>query len=116
METDASVHAVGTVLLQSEVEEEYPTLFNSEALNAGQPKYSTYEGDLCSEVQACYAFKVYLLCRELILRTVHPAHSAIFNSHLSSRSRVAKCLLALHPYRFRVMQITGEENVAADKL
>ena len=33
VETDASIHAVGAVLLQSEGEQEYPTVFYSKALN-----------------------------------------------------------------------------------
>ena len=42
--------------------------------------------------------------------------SAIFNSHLSSTSRVATWLLALQPYGFIVTHIKGEENEVADKL
>ena len=36
LETDASIHAVGAVLLQREGEHEYPTLFYSQALNPAQ--------------------------------------------------------------------------------
>ena len=67
-------------------------------------------------VKACDAFRVYLLGREFTLRTDHAALSAIFNSPLSSTSRVAKWLLALQPFRFVITHIKGEENVAADRL
>ena len=49
------------------------------------------------------------------LRTDPAALSAIFNSPLSSTSRAAKCLLALHPFRFTGTHFKGEENLAADK-
>ena len=83
VETDATVHAIGAILLQSEGEEEYPTLCYSQALNAPQGNYSTYEPELLAVVKACDAFRLYLLGRELTLRTDHAALSAIFNSPLS---------------------------------
>ena len=67
-------------------------------------------------VKACEAFRVYLLGREFTLRTDHAPLSAIFNSPLSSTSRVAKWLLALQQFRFVITHIKGEENVAADRL
>ena len=57
-----------------------------------------------------------MLVRECTLRTDQSALSAIFNSPRSSTSRVSKWLLALHPFRFTVNHIKGEENVAADKV
>ena len=116
VETYASIHVIVAVLLQREGEEEYPTHFYSQALNAPQRKYSTYERELVAVVKACDAFRVYLQCRELTLRTDHAALSAIFNSPLSSTGRVAKWLLAPQQFRFTVNYINGEENVAADKL
>ena len=94
VETDASIHAVGAVLHQSEGEEEYRTLFYSQALNAAQRNYSTYERELLAVVKACDAFRVNLLGRKFTLRTDPAALSAIFNSALSSTSRVAKWPLA----------------------
>ena len=107
---------MGAVLLQSEGEQEYPTLFYSQALNPAHRNYSTYERELLALVKACDAFRVYLLGREFTLRTDHAALSANFNSPLNSTSRVAKGLLALQPFRFTVTHIKGEENVAADRL
>ena len=95
---------------------EYPTLFSSQALNPAQRNYSTYERELLAVVKACDGFRVYLLGRELTLRTEAAALSAIFNSPLSSTSRVAKWPLALQPFRFVVTHIKGEENVAAERL
>ena len=59
VETDATIHAVGAVLLQREGEDEYPTLFYSQALNTAQRNYSTYERELLAVVKACDAFRVY---------------------------------------------------------
>ena len=67
-------------------------------------------------VKACDALRVYLPGSALTIRTEHAALSAIFNSPLSSPSRVAKCLVALHPIRFLVTHINGEDNVAGDRL
>ena len=65
-------------------------------------------------VKACDPFRVYLLGREFPLRTDHAALSALFNSPISSTSRLSKWLLAVQPFRFTVTHIKGEENVAAD--
>ena len=67
-------------------------------------------------VKAWDAFRVYRLGTEFILPTDHAALSAIFNSPLISTRRVAKWLLALQIYRFRMTHIKGQENVAAEKL
>ena len=116
VETDASVHAVGAVVLPSEGETEYPTIFYSETLNTAHRNYSTYERELLAVVKACDAFRVYLLVRECTLRTHHAALSGSFNSPVSSTSRVAKWLLPFQPFRFVVTHIKGEENVGADRV
>ena len=80
LEKHASVDAVGAVLLQSEVEEEYTTLFHSQAVNAAPRNYSTFERELLADVKSCDAFRVYLLDREGTLRPAHAALSVAFNS------------------------------------
>ena len=54
----SSIHAIGAVLLQTEREQNYSTLFYSPALIAAQRNYSTYEGELAAVVKACDAFRV----------------------------------------------------------
>ena len=54
--------------------------------------------------------------QEFTKRREHVEFYAIFNSQISSTTRVAKWLLALQPFRFVVTHITGEENVDADRL
>ena len=115
VETDASLIAVGAVLKQSDTEE-YPTLFYSMALNPAQRNYSTYERELLAVVKACDAFRVFLLGNDFLLRTDHRALAAIFNSPLSTSSRVSKWLLALQPFCFKIEIIPGKENVVADSL
>ena len=56
VETYAGIHALGAVLLQSEGDQEYPTLFYSQALNAAQRNYSTNEGAILAVVKACHSF------------------------------------------------------------
>ena len=80
VEIDASLNAVGAVLLQIEGEYEYPTLFYSPALTTAQRNYSTYERELVAVVNAGDAFTVYLLGKEFTQRTDHAALSAIFTS------------------------------------
>ena len=87
VETNARTYAVGAVLLQSEGEEEYPTLFYSQALNAAQRNYSTYERELLAVEKACDAFRVYLLGREFSHRKEHAALSASFISPQLNQSR-----------------------------
>ena len=100
----------------SEAEEDSPTLVYSQALNAAQAYYSTSEGELLADLKASDAFIVYMLGPQFTLRTDHAALSANFNSCLSSRSRVARWLLAMHPFRFMVNHVKGEESVVADRL
>ena len=116
VETHESEHAAGEVLLQSEGEAKYPSLFYSQALNTAQHYYSTNEPELLADYKAGDAFRVYVLGREFSLRTEHAAFSAIFNCPFSSTRRVAKWLKALQPFRFAVTHIKGEENVAEDRL
>ena len=92
VETDASIHAVGALVLQGEGEQEYCTLFYSQPLNAAQSNCSTYERELLAVVKACDAFRVYLLGRECTLRTDHAALSAIFK--LPSEFKKSRCEMA----------------------
>ena len=80
VQTDASIHAVGAVLLQSEGEQEYPMPFYSQALTAAQCNYSPYELELLAVEKAWDDFRVYLLGREFSHRKEHAALSACFNS------------------------------------
>ena len=116
VKTDASRHAVGAVLLQSVVEEEYPRLCYGQALNAAQRNYFTNESELLGDVKACDAFRVDLLGREFTLNPDLTALSPSCNSPGSSKSRIAKWLLALQPFRFTLNHIKGEVKVAAAKL
>ena len=61
VETDGPVYAEGAVLLQSEGEEEYPTLLYSQAVNTADRNYSTNERELLAVVKACDAFRVVFL-------------------------------------------------------
>ena len=96
--------------------EEYPTLFYSQALNAAQRNYSTYEGELLAVVKACTTFSVYLLGRDFNLQPEHAALSAILNSALRSTSRVANSLLDGEHFLFSANHSQGVKNVAAEKL
>ena len=64
--------------------------------------------------KTCDAFIVYLFGLENTLRPDPAPPSAIFNSRLSSISRVANWLLALQPFRFTVNHIKGNSIVAVD--
>ena len=103
LETNASIHAVGAVVLQSDGEEEYTTIIFIQAIlppNAPTPHMNGNSWHLY-----CDAFIVYLLGREFTLHTGNAALNGIFNSHLSSAIHVAKCLLAMEPFRFTVNHI-----------
>ena len=115
MESDASVHALGAFLLQSEVEDEYTTLLYSPAPNAAHRNYSTNDRELMAVVLASAAFRVYRLDREFTRRRDTAGLSPIFSSARSSTSRVAKWLLDLQPFRFTLNRRKCAENVVADK-
>ena len=97
-------------------EEEDPSVFNSQAVNAGHRNYSTYEPELLDFLKACQAVRVILLDREVSLRTDHSALCPIFNYPPSYTSRVAMSLLDLKPFPFTVNDIKGEKNGAAYNL
>ena len=86
-ETEGRIQAIGTVILKSDAEEEYPRIFYSQAITAAHRDYSTYERELFAVVKACDAFRVYLLGREFTLRTDHAVLSAIFDCPGVQQSR-----------------------------
>ena len=70
VETEPSINSIGGVLLHSEGEEPYPTLFSNQAQYDAQRKYSTYEREMSTVVKGCDANICYLLRRDCSKRSV----------------------------------------------
>ena len=115
LRTDASNIGLGAVLLQTHQEERFPVAYASRKLLRREQAYSTIERECLAIVWAVKKFEPYLYGREFILETDHHP-LAYLNSVSPANGRLMRWILALQPYRFRIVAIRGSENVGADVL
>ena len=115
LRTDASNIGLGAVLLQTHQEERFPVAYASRKLLRREQAYSTIERECLAIVWAVRKFEPYLYGREFILETDHHP-LAYMNSVRPANGRLMRWILALQPYRFRIVAIRGSENVGADVL
>ena len=115
LRTDASNIGLGAVLLQTHQEERFPVAYASKKLLKREQAYSTIERECLAIVWAVKKFEPYLYGREFVLETDHHP-LAYLNSVSPANGRLMRWILALQPYRFRIVAIRGSENVGADVL
>ena len=118
LETDASRVAVGAVLKQrfEDTQLEHPVAFFSRALTGTERNYSAYELEMYAVVRAAEHFRIYLLGKEFLLRTDHMALKNILQRDLPPTTRVARWILRLSEFNFKIEHKKGQENIIADVL
>lgn len=111
MVTDASKHAVGSVLTQNG----QPVAYFSKKLNPAQQKYATHEREMLAIVLSLEEWRPYLLGQPV---TVHTDHFSLKYLHgqpnLSTRQ--AKWMEKMSEYDPHIVYKPGRANVAADAL
>lgn len=79
IKTDASIYAIGAILLQGEGNEEHPIEYASRLLTSAEKNYSTTEREALAMVWACAKFRGYIDGEEIILNgslTIEVAYDA----------------------------------------
>ena len=110
---DASSLGLGAVLIQYHDNTPFPVAYGSRKLLDRETRYSTIERECLSIVYGIDKFKFYLIGKEFILEVDH--RPLIYLSKLKgSNARLMRWALRLQSYRFRIVHISGKENVGAD--
>jgi hypothetical protein len=111
--TDSSDVAISAVLNQRQGENLSPIAFASRLLNFVERKYSIYEIECLAVVWGCEKFRVYLEHKEFTLHTDNQDLSWLLK-HVKEVGRIARWILQLAPFKFKVVHISGKSNVVAD--
>ena len=118
LQTDASDCAVGAVLSQQQEDgSERPIAFWSHKLNKAEFNYSATEKELLAIVEACEHWAGYLEGSQhpILVRTDHQPLTWL-NSKPVVTARLARWVMRLTGYDFRIEYVKGKENGAADAL
>ena len=104
LETDGSRVAVGSVLKQrfKDTGLEHPVGFFSRALPGSERNYAAYEVELYAVVRAVEYVRMFLLGKEVVLRTDHVALRNLLLRDLPPTSRVERRILRLSEYNFKI--------------
>ena len=113
---DASPSGVAAILTQSNpvnVEEKRVISFWSKALSEVEQRYSQVEKEALAVVLACEKYRMYLVGAEFEIRTDNKAVELIYRNPISKPpARIARWLLRLMEYKFRITHIPGTGNMA----
>ena len=116
LQTDASSAGLGYVLSQlDDYGEEHPLAYGSRKLLPREVKYSAIEREGLAIVEGVRHFRVYLEGNPFVIQTDHNplTHLArIKDTH----GRIARWLLLLQPYEYKISYRPGSKNANADGL
>ena len=115
LQTDASDCAVGAVLSQTQSDNiERPIAFWSQKLNKAQYNYSATEKELLAIVLACEHWAGYLEGSQypILVRTDHQPLTWL-NTRPVVTARLARWVVRLTGYDFKIDYVKGKENVVA---
>lgn len=115
LQTDASGHGVGAVLLQEQDGAKKVIAYASRGLNELEKRYSVYELEALAVLFGMEKFRYYLEHRKFILETDNQALSWVLGKPRKS-GRIARWATRILTFKFDVNHIKGSENVVADGL
>lgn len=116
LQTDGSSQAVGAVLLQEHDGVRLPIAYGSRVLTDQEKKYCIYEIECLGVLFGVEKFRVYLEHnKEFLLECDNQALSWLLG-HPKQLGRIARWVLRISSFKFRVNHIKGSENVLADAL
>ncbi|GKC24872.1 reverse transcriptase domain-containing protein [Tanacetum coccineum] len=112
---DASDFAIGAVLGQRYEKHFRPIHHASKTMNEAESHYTTTEKEMLAVVYAFKKFRSYLILNKSIVYTDHSALKYLF-AKKDSKARLLRWVLLLQEFSFKVIDIKGAENLAADHL
>nr|GEX31122.1 reverse transcriptase domain-containing protein [Tanacetum cinerariifolium] len=112
---DASDFAIGAVLGQRQEKHFRPIHYDSKTMTKAESNYTTTEKELSAVVYAFEKFQSSLIMNKSIVYTNHSALKYLF-SKKDSKARLLRWVLLLQEFTFKVIDIKGVENLAADHL
>ncbi|GJX52818.1 reverse transcriptase domain-containing protein [Tanacetum coccineum] len=112
---DASDFAIGAVLGQRHEKHFRPIHYASKTMNEAESHYTTTEKEMLAVVYAFEKFRSYLILNKIIVYTNHFALKYLF-AKKDSKVRLLRWVLLLQEFKFKVIDIKGAKNLAADHL
>lgn len=116
LETDASKHAYGAVLMQEDDNGDlHPCGFISKAFNQAERNYQIYDRELMAVIQGLKAWRQYLLGPEILIRCDHKNLTYYWEPQTLT-PRQARWHLFLSQFNYKIQHIQGIKMVQADAL
>nr|GEW33839.1 reverse transcriptase domain-containing protein [Tanacetum cinerariifolium] len=112
---DASDFAIGAVLGQRYEKHFWLIHYASKTLIKAESNYTTTEKEMLAVVYAFEKFRSYLIMNKCIVHTDHSALKCLF-AKKDAKARLLRWVLLLQEFDFDVLDMKGDENLAADHL
>ncbi|GBG65223.1 hypothetical protein CBR_g50014 [Chara braunii] len=116
--TDAGPCSVGGLLSQKDAEgKEKPLRFESRTLNTAECNYSQFKKEVLAVLRCLDTFRHYIYGRRFILRVDSTAVASVLQKDFSlTDSTIARWLIQIRLYDYKVERISGTKNAVADEL
>ena len=116
LETDASKHASGAVLMQEDTNGDLrPCGYISKSFNQAEKNYQIYDRELLAIIQALKAWRHYLLGLEILIRCDHK-NLTYFKQSQNLMPRQTQWHLYLSQFNYKIAHMLGSQMVQADAL
>nr|GEW77459.1 reverse transcriptase domain-containing protein [Tanacetum cinerariifolium] len=112
---DASDYVVGAVLGQRVEKHFRPIHYPSKTMTQAETNYTTTEKEMLAVVCTFEKFRSYLIMNKSIVYTDHSGFKYLFDKK-DAKARLLRWILLLQEFDFKVIDIKGVENYAADHL
>ena len=85
-------------------------------MRGSERKYAAYVVELYAVVRTVKHFRMFLLSKEVLLRTDHAALRNLLRRDLPPTSRVDRWSFSLSKYTFKIEYQSGQDNIIANVL
>ena len=113
--TDASNYALGAVLSQGSIGQDFPIAYASRTLSDSEVKYSTIEKELLAVLFAVEHFRPYLYGHQFTLVTNHRPLVWLHNVK-DPTSKIMRWRIKLNEHDYNIVYKPGKQNSNADAL